>query len=241
MNWAGIFSSYMYQPNRWQGWWKWKHCLQTHTLGSLTYNATKYVGFLLVKLRNYSWKWHLLDRYQKVLFHENNYWRFVINWTAKEICHFCQRPHNHNKNLPDVKMYFWIAIYINTLPRFKHLNSLFLKMNYFTDLLRCPQWNYCISRMQYPVSIFFSPKLSWKNSHLGNSNKSILNFRPRRVPLMCRVTIISMGQIFMCGLQQKRQVSFAVQFKSCILWFTIVSPSILNSSCDCETCTPLER
>ena len=34
----------------------------------------------------------------------------------------------------------------------------------------------------------FAPKLSWKNSHLGNSKKSFLNFWPNLSTLMCWVT-----------------------------------------------------
>ena len=36
-----------------------------------------------------------------------------------------------------------------------------------------PQWNCYISRTQCPISKLFAPKLSWENSHLGNSKKSI--------------------------------------------------------------------
>ena len=40
----------------------------------------------------------------------------------------------------------------------------------------------------FSFCLFFAPKLSWKNIHLGNSRKKILNFWPNWSILMCWVT-----------------------------------------------------
>ena len=44
--------------------------------------------------------------------------------------------------------------------------------------------------MQYLISNIFAPKLSSKNSHLGNGKKSILNLWPKCFILVCWVTYL---------------------------------------------------
>ena len=53
-----------------------------------------------------------------------------------------------------------------------------------------------IWRTQCPISDIFAPKLSWKNSHLGNIKRSVLNFWPNWSILICWVTFVNFYLIY---------------------------------------------
>ena len=87
----------------------------------------------------------------------------------------------HVKNWP---LYFQNT---NTLYMFPNFKSLFLRINFSPicfDILS----EIAMSRTQCRISNIFASKLSWKNSHLGNSRKSTLIFWDNRSLSMCWVT-----------------------------------------------------
>ncbi len=77
-------------------------------------------------------------------------------------------------------MAFWIAVYANTWAFF--LKSAF-HQSVISSLMKLPYFKNVMSDFKNSA-----PKLNWKNSHLGNSKQSILNFRPNWSILMCWVT-----------------------------------------------------
>ncbi len=74
------------------------------------------------------------------------------------------------------------------LPRLPNIKSLLLKINFSPICYDVINEFYHISRTQCQISNIFAPKLRWKNNHLGNSKKSILNYWPKLVISMCWVT-----------------------------------------------------
>ena len=90
-----------------------------------------------------------------------------------------------------VRMVFWITTVCGNfaqIPKLWEPLSKTKTKQLFTKLLWHHQWNYHIWRMQYLISKEIAPRWSWKNSHLRNSKKSILNFWPNWSISMCSVT-----------------------------------------------------
>ena len=76
-------------------------------------------------------------------------------------------------------------LYAYTLPWFPYFNSFFPLSHLLTDLLWCHQWNKCNSWMQCQLSKIKHLHQNCKNNHLGNSDKTILNFWSNWSLLMC--------------------------------------------------------
>ncbi len=88
----------------------------------------------------------------------------------------------------------------------------FSQRQLFTNLLWHPQWICHISRTQCPISKLFAPKLRWKNSHLGNTKKSILISGDSWSLSMCWDTYICF--FFMKSLTLQKFLNGVFKFKS---------------------------